>query len=179
MTKYSTKMFLYFISLCSFLIIYSAHAIAENSTIIRPENSFVPDENFFDKEGNKVFLDQFEGKTILLSFWASWCGPCRRENPNVVEAYTKYHKSKFLKEKGFEVYSVSLDRDEKAWKEAIKTDKLIWKYHGWDKEGKASAAYNVSSIPSGFLIDGEGKIIAQGEKLRGMNLHLAIEKQIK
>ena len=74
MIKFSTKMFLWFISLNILIIIHSAHSFAENSMIIKPENSFIPDENFFDKEGNKVFLDQFEGKTILVNFWASWCG---------------------------------------------------------------------------------------------------------
>jgi thiol-disulfide isomerase/thioredoxin len=138
-----------------------------------------PEIELISPSGKTVKLSKLRGKLVLIDFWASWCGPCRRENPNVVEAYLKYKNTKFKNAKGFEVYSVSLDRDEKAWKEAIKTDKLIWKNHGWDKEGKASAAYNVSSIPSGFLIDGDGKIVAQGGQLRGMNLHLAIEKQLK
>lgn len=148
-----------------------------NNTELKVDTA--PEIELISPNGKVVKLSKLRGKLVLIDFWASWCGPCRRENPNVVEAYLKYKNTKFKNAKGFEVFSVSLDRDEKAWKEAIKTDKLIWKFHGWDKEGKASAAYNVSSIPSGFLIDGEGKIVAQGGQLRGMNLHLAIEKQMK
>ena len=120
-----------------------------------------------------------KGKIVLIDFWASWCGPCRQENPKVVEAYKKYKKETFINAKGFEVFSVSLDRDEKAWKEAIKKDLLSWKNHGIDKEGKAATLYGVSSIPSAFLVDGTGKIVAQGNELRGINLHIAIDKLVK
>jgi hypothetical protein len=99
--------------------------------------------------------------------------------PNVVEAYGKYKDKKFQNGKGFEVYSVSLDRNEEAWKKAITSDKMTWKNHGWDKEGKAATAYKVQFIPQAFLVDGEGKIVAKGEELRGLNLHLTIDKFVK
>lgn len=168
----------FFITL-SIIIILGCISVCMRNPRTELKVDIAPEIELISPNGKVVKLSKLRGKLVLIDFWASWCGPCRKENPNVVEAYLKYKNTKFKNAKGFEVYSVSLDRDEKAWKEAIKTDKLIWKYHGWDKEGKASAAYNVSSIPSGFLIDGEGKIVAQGGQLRGVNLHLAIEKQIK
>ena len=130
-------------------------------------------------DGKTYKLSKMKGKMVLIDFWASWCGPCRQENPNVVEAYNKYKDKKFTNAKGFTVYSVSLDRDEAAWKKAIEADKLIWKSHGWDKEGKASSAYKVQFIPQGFLVDGEGNIVAQGKELRGLNLHLTLDKYLK
>jgi thiol-disulfide isomerase/thioredoxin len=137
-----------------------------------------PDITINSTSGKKIQLSKIRGKLVLIDFWASWCGPCRQESPNVVEAYNKYRKRKFTNGNGFEVFSVSLDKDENAWKAAIKTDKLIWKNHGIDKDGVAASNYGVTSIPSGFLIDGEGNILAQGEQLRGLNLHITIEKYL-
>jgi thiol-disulfide isomerase/thioredoxin len=96
-----------------------------------------------------------KGTYVLVDFWASWCGPCRRENPNVVALYKKYH------DKGFDVVGISLDRDKEAWLKGIADDGLVWA-HLWDKDHTAAKSYVVDFIPTLFLLDKEGKIIARG-----------------
>jgi len=108
---------------------------------------------------------------VLLDFWASWCKPCRRENPNLVKAYNKY------KSNGFDVFSVSLDKNKKKWLAAIQKDQLVWEAHVSDLKGWQSAAaklYGINSIPAAFLLDKEGKII--GRNLRGAALEQKLEE---
>ncbi|MEZ4885515.1 MAG: TlpA disulfide reductase family protein [Chitinophagales bacterium] len=130
-----------------------------------------PDIELPSPDGANINLSSLKGKVVLVDFWASWCRPCRRENPNVVRIYEKY------KDKGFEVYSVSLDRAKDKWVEAIKQDNLIWPGHvsdlgGW--KSSAAALYSVKSIPQTFLLDAEGKIIAKN--LRGDRLEKKLEE---
>jgi thiol-disulfide isomerase/thioredoxin len=123
-----------------------------------------PDFTELTPEGKKLKLSDLRGKIVLIDFWASWCGPCRRENPNVVQAYQKY------KDKGFEVLSVSLDTDRQRWLDAIKADNMAW-LHVSDLKGWQAAAgklYGVSGIPFTVLVDKQGKII--GKNLRGAAL---------
>ncbi len=115
-----------------------------------------------DTKGKLRKLSDLKGKTVLIDFWASWCGPCRRENPNVVAAYDKYNKD------GFEVFSVSLDKAKDPWLQAIEADGLKWPNHVSDLkwwESQAAQTYKVKSIPFTVLVDKEGNII--GHNLRG------------
>ena len=138
-----------------------------------------PEIELISPKGKKIKLSKLKGKMVLIDFWASWCGPCRRENPNVVEAFKKYHKAKFINAKGFETLSVSLDRKEDPWKKAIDKDGLVWKNHGWDVKGDIARKYGVRSIPTAFLVDGEGEIIASGVDVRGLKLHIKLDEFLK
>jgi thiol-disulfide isomerase/thioredoxin len=160
------------------LLVFACYSICFRNEPTEYLEDLAPEIELKSPNGKSVSLSQLKGKLVLIDFWASWCGPCRNESPNVVEAYKKYKNRKFSNGKGFEVFSISLDKDANAWKKAIKEDGLNWKNHGIDSEGKASANYGVYSIPSAFLIDGNGKIVAQGEKLRGLNLHITIENYL-
>ena len=129
-----------------------------------------PDIAFPNPKGEIIKLSDLKGKTVLLDFWASWCRPCRAENPNVVRLYNKY------KEKGFEIFSFSLDKDAARWTAAIQQDGLIWPYHASDLKGWNTATipiYGFNSIPFTVLIDKDGKIIETN--LRGP----ALENKLK
>jgi len=132
-----------------------------------------PDFTQNDPEDKPVKLSDFRGQYVLIDFWASWCSPCRQENPNVVSAFNKY------KDKNFTILGVSLDRDKAAWIKAIKEDKLTWTHVSdvkyWDNE--VAKMYGIGSIPANLLLDKDGKII--GKNLRGEKLEEALAKFVK
>lgn len=129
-----------------------------------------PDITLNDPGGVPISLSSFRGKVVLIDFWASWCKPCRIENPNVVRLYNKYH------DKGFEIYGVSLDRNKTAWVKAINDDGLTWIHVSdlgfWNSP--VVKLYDINSIPQTYLVDENGIIIAKG--LRGEALERKLEE---
>jgi thiol-disulfide isomerase/thioredoxin len=123
-----------------------------------------------DKNGKNKRLSEFLGEITLLEFWASWCGPCRKENPNLVKTYKKY------KPKGFEIFAISLDKDKDKWLKAIEKDNLEWPnfcdLQVWENE--ASLTYGVYAIPENFLIDKNGEIVARNIRGEELNEKLAL-----
>jgi thiol-disulfide isomerase/thioredoxin len=123
-------------------------------------------------DGQQVSLESFRGKYVLLDFWASWCGPCRQENPNLVKTFQRFRDQ-------LTILGISLDQKREPWLKAIKDDQLTWEQisdlKGWSNE--VAGKYQVRSIPDNFLLDKEGKIIARG--LRGADLDRALEQLLK
>ena len=143
-----------------------------NKALATIDGQEAPEINLPSPVGKEIALSSFRGKIVLVDFWASWCGPCRKDMPNIVNIYKKY------KDKGFEIYGVSLDQDKSHWVEAIAKDGITWpqvsdlKY--WDSE--PAKMYGVQGIPFTVLLNKEGKIIAKG--LRGAELEKAIENAL-
>jgi thiol-disulfide isomerase/thioredoxin len=143
-------------------------------TAMKSGNRPAPEITSLTPEGKELKLSSLKGKVVLIDFWASWCGPCRKENPNVIRLYQKY------KNKGFTIFSVSLDTEAANWKKAIEQDGLVWPYHvsdllGW--QTPLTQLYNFNGIPHTVLIDAKGNIIDTG--LRGTELEQKLEELFK
>tara|TARA_B100000780_G_C21112715_1_gene449820 strand:+ start:558 stop:1676 length:1119 start_codon:yes stop_codon:yes gene_type:complete len=149
---------------------YQNIASKVNSMKLTQIGSTAPDLSFPSPEGKVISLSSLQGKYVLLDFWASWCKPCRMENPNVVKLYSKYNKE------GFEVFSVSLDESKEKWLQAIEQDGLEWTHvsdlKGWQAE--PAKIYGVSAIPQTYLLDPQGVIIAKN--LRGPELEQKLQE---
>lgn len=133
-----------------------------------------PDIALTSPDGKVIRLSSLRGQVVLIDFWASWCGPCRKENPFTVEIYEAY------KNKGFTVYSVSLDQNKAAWLKAIQKDGLVWENHVSDLKGwrnQAAADYGVEAIPATFLVDRNGTIVAKD--VHGGELDKAVRKAVR
>jgi thiol-disulfide isomerase/thioredoxin len=123
-----------------------------------------PDVKMLNPEGKELSLSSFKGKYVILDFWASWCGPCRRANPKLVQIYTTYKDKKFANGKGLTVFSVSLDKNKADWLNAITNDKLIWVNHVCDFRiwnSKPVLDFRIDGVPTTLLLDGDGVILAR------------------
>jgi peroxiredoxin len=152
-----------FITILSFLFLFSVTSNAQPVLHQQAYEIALP-----DAEGDTIRLSSFKGNLVLIDFWASWCGPCRISNKALTKIYPKY------KNKGFEIFAVSLDENERSWKKAIAKDKITWKQviaiGGW--YSATAETWKIEQLPTSFLLDKEGKIIAIDPDIKELEMIL-------
>jgi len=146
------------------LLLFTFFGFSTTPNLSQEAKPQAPEISLQNPDGQQINLTDLRGNIVLVDFWASWCGPCRRKHPELTGVYNKFKNQKFKNGARFEIFSVSLDRNKNAWKAAIAKDHLTWSTHVSDLQGwnsSAAKAYGVRSIPSNVLIDADGKIIAK------------------
>ena len=139
----------------------------------------LPDFNVTLKDGKQLSLSDLEGKYVLIDFWGSWCGPCRKESPEVVKLYKEFHGQAFKDASDFEIFSIAIERNEKRWKRAIGQDGLLWSWHysslrNFDDD--LAKEFGVRQIPTKFLIDPKGMIVGVNLSFDEIREHLNKER---
>ena len=172
----SEKFRIFIIFVCVGLIFSSFSINKTNVTKIKIGDK-APNISLPDLSNKIISLDSFRGHYVVIDFWASWCVACRKENQNIVRAYNKFKDKKLINSKTVIFFSVSLDTDKEVWQKAIKNDKLSWTNHvsSFKKWSCPTvAAYGISALPSGFLINPDGIIIS--DDISGANLDKELDK---
>jgi thiol-disulfide isomerase/thioredoxin len=181
MKKYlfGTMLVISILSLAAFMNFPRDNSDSSKVTVPRI-GDIAPEIALYNPEGKVLKLSSLRGKYVILDFWASWCGPCRRSNPALVRVYKQFATKNFDNANGLTVFSVSLDKDKDAWLSAIKSDKLEWQEHvcdfmGW--QSKTAAVFGVESIPYNFILDGEGRIVAMDLQEGSLSKFLASKEK--
>ena len=161
-----------------YLTVIALTAFITLAAFITPDQKRVaPEIALKNPAGEVMKLSDLQGNVVLVDFWASWCRPCRVKHPDLVSVYNEFKDARFKNAKGFDIYSVSLDKNMEAWKNAIKQDKLTWDSHVSDLKGwqnSAAQTYGVRSIPTNLLLNEKGEIVATN--LHGDRLREALKK---
>lgn len=161
------------------LMTFNSVAQSQRETGLHIGN-ILPDITLNDPEGSTISLSDLRGNIVFVDFWASWCRPCRKENPQVVNAYKTYSQKEFKHAEGFKVFSVSLDKTKEDWVKAIGEDGLLWEEHVSDLKGWRSPVakvFNIRAIPMNYLINQDGVIIAKN--LRGHQIEEYLKNLVK